>query len=73
VTLKHKIKLIFSRLNWWLSLTNEAKIYAKKTKEYENIKLTLQEKQKELIHAEKHEQNTEEILIEIRLLNRLLK
>lgn len=37
MTLKHKIKLIFCRINWWFRITNEARAYNTTLRNYRFI------------------------------------
>lgn len=75
VKLSHKIKLIFCRINWWFKLTENAKKYADKVKEYETIEKLIRKKQFDFIKAEK--QNDKklqgQLLIEMKVLGELIE
>ena len=73
--LSHKIKLIFARFNWWLGITDNAKRYAEKSKEYNLIKETIKIKQLQFIATHKANPLSDEVKrlkIELKVLGDLI-
>jgi len=73
--LSHKIKLIFCRFNWWLGITENAKRYADKFKEYNLIRETMRAKQLLLIETHKSNPLSDEVKrlkIELKVLGDLI-
>ena len=75
MTLKHKFILFFVRIGWWFSLTEKARLYSKRRKEYYMLQNKLDEKKRELIELERVDRKGEEALRvqgEIRILEWLI-
>ena len=49
MTLRHKIKLIFCRITWWLRITNEAKKHYKILEDYKYLFNLYEDKKKEYL------------------------
>lgn len=74
MTILHKIKLIFSRISWFLKFTEEAKAYHKSLNELGTINETLNLLFDEYMKSKKdinNKEKTRELVIKIELLKKL--
>ena len=60
MTITHKIKLIFCRLNWWIAKTEKAKQYKESNKAYEYYLELYNQKLKQYLLE--HKQNSTSII-----------